>query len=76
MNDDPVRGFLEDELPGVPLSDDDELLQPGRLDSLGVVRLVATIEDHYGITIEQDEIHPANFKNVGTVRALIARKRA
>lgn len=76
MTDDPVRGFLEDELPGVLLSDEDELLEPGRLDSLGVVRLVATIEDHYGITIEQDEIHPANFRSVATVRELIARKRA
>lgn len=77
MDDDPVRRFLEDELASgaSTLSDDDDLLVPGLLDSLGVVRLVAAIEDAEGLTIEQDEINPDNFRSVRTIRALLARKR-
>lgn len=73
---DAIRRFLEDELPGVELGDDDDLLRPGLLDSLGIVRLVAALEDEEGVTIGQDEIQPERFRSIASIRALVSEKKA
>lgn len=74
--DDLVRRFLEDEIPALAptLADDDDLLRPGVLDSLAIVRLVATLEDELGIVIDESEIHPDHFRSVARIRAFLATK--
>jgi len=73
---DPVREFLEEELPDLELSDDTDLLQPGLLDSLGIVRLVAVLEDEEDIAIDQDEIRPERFRTMKAIRAFVAEKKS
>ena len=73
---DPIRQLVLDELPHVEaLGDDDDLLAPGMLDSLGVIRVVAALEDVASITVEQEEIEPTHFRSLRTIRALVAAKR-
>lgn len=73
---DPIRQLVLDELPHVEeLADDDDLLAPGMLDSLAIIRVVAALEDVASITVEQEEIEPTHFRSLRTIRALVAAKR-
>jgi len=74
---DAIRQFLRDELPGAEdVTDDDDLLAPGMLDSLAIIRLVANLEDAEGITVAQDEIVPGNFRTLTAIRAFVQRKKS
>lgn len=44
------------------------------LDSVEVLRLVAAIEDGYGLTLEDDELTTDRFRNVGAVVAFVGTK--
>lgn len=73
----PIRTMVLDELPHLDaLEDDADLLAPGMLDSLAIIRVVAALEDAEGITIEQSEIEPTNFRSLATIRAFVAAKKA
>jgi acyl carrier protein len=72
--------FIVDEiLHGRPLAivgPDDDLLASGIVDSLGVTQLVTFVQDHYGVRVADEDLDPANFRNVRAIEAFIARKRA
>jgi len=59
------RGSLE------PITNPDEPLQ---LDSLGVVRLVAFLENDLGYVVENEELIPENFATLRTLGELLATK--
>ena len=44
------------------------------LDSMGVVALIAAIEEHFDITIDDSEIDGEVFRTVGTLMAFIVKK--
>ncbi|HRD94866.1 MAG TPA: phosphopantetheine-binding protein [Rubrivivax sp.] len=44
------------------------------LDSMAVVNLIAGIEDHFGIVVDDDEIDGATFATVGTLIDFVAEK--
>jgi acyl carrier protein len=46
------------------------------LDSFGVVSLVASIEDHFDITVEDDEFGAEIFETVGTLTGFVDAKLA
>ncbi len=46
------------------------------LDSFGVVQLVAELEEHFGITIDDDEFGADLFETVGTLTDFVDAKRA
>ena len=56
-----------------PISDPD---QPLQLDSLGLIRLVAFMEEELGIKIEDDELLADNFVTARALETLIACKSA
>lgn len=71
-----IRQLVTDELPHADgLSEDDDLLAPGMLDSLAIIRVVASLEDAEGITVEQDEIEPTHFRSLRTIRAFVQKKK-
>ncbi len=53
------------------LSDDLDLIASGVIDSLGVLKLVAFIENTYDITLEPEEIDPENLKSIEAVSKLV-----
>jgi len=61
---------------GQPLNlrPDDSLLGRGLIDSTGVLELVAFLEEHYAITVEDEEVIPDNLDSVKNVATYVAKK--
>ncbi len=57
--------------PQPPITDPD---QPLQIDSLGLIRLVAFMENDLGIRIEDEELLAENFETLGSISRLLARK--
>lgn len=61
-----------DELP----PDDESLIESEVIDSTGVLELIMYLEDSQGITVDEDDITPANFDSIAGILAYIARQSA
>jgi len=61
--------------PGTALDDTTSFLERGIIDSTGVLELVTFLEGHFGISVADDELVPANFDSLGALAAFIDRKR-
>lgn len=74
-----VRNYiLSVHLPGENpdmLSNDDDLLDMGILDSMAIMQLVGHLEKHYSITVPTEEIDPANFESINALAAFIDKQR-
>lgn len=46
------------------------------LDSMAVVSVIASLEEHFGIVLDDAEISAANFESVGSLAALVDAKLA
>jgi acyl carrier protein len=46
------------------------------LDSMAVVNLITALEEHFGITVEDDEISADTFATLGSLAAFVAHKLA
>ena len=46
------------------------------LDSMTVVNVITALEEHYGITIDTDEISAKNFETLGSLTLLVEQKLA
>ena len=46
------------------------------LDSMAVVNLVTALEEHFGITVEDDDISADTFETLGSLTAFVAHKLA
>jgi acyl carrier protein len=53
-----------------------ESLQGNVIDSTGVLELVAFLQDHFAITVEDDEVSPNNLDSVDKIVAYVDRKLA
>lgn len=59
---------------GFTLDDDESFLEAGVVDSLGVVELVAFVEETYHISVPDDDIVPNNFDSVNSLAAYIGHR--
>ncbi|HVY49159.1 MAG TPA: acyl carrier protein [Minicystis sp.] len=74
---DDVRAFVRDSFyPAKSLADGDSLLDTGTMDSTGTLELMAFLEEHFGIVIDDTEVVPENFDSIAAVAALVGRKLA
>ncbi len=46
------------------------------LDSMAVVNLITALEEHFGITVEDDEISATTFETLGSLTDFVAAKLA
>lgn len=58
------------------LRDADSLTARGILDSTGALELVMHLEERYGVTVQDEELHPDNLDSIDRIAAFIERKRA
>lgn len=58
------------------LTDGASLLDLGVVDSTGVLEIIAFVESTYGLTVEDDEIVPANLDSIERIAAYVDRKLA
>lgn len=74
-----ITKFLVDEfLPDVPadsLAADYDLLSGAVLDSLGLLKVIAWLEDRFDVVIDDVEIEPDNFRTVAAINAFVRNTR-
>jgi acyl carrier protein len=46
------------------------------LDSMAVVNLITSLEEHFGIVVDDDEISASTFETLGTLAAFVQQKLA
>ena len=76
---DTIRRFvLEDLAAGAGLdrvSDSESLVSNGLIDSLGIFRLVAFLEDNFAIRIGDEEILQENFRSIDAIADFVIGKK-
>jgi acyl carrier protein len=63
--------LLSEIRPEFDFASSQDFLADGMLDSFDMVALVATLDQAHGIAIDGVDIVPANFRNLGTIGALL-----
>jgi acyl carrier protein len=75
-----MRSFMEENFlymrPDVELSDSDQFLALGVIDSLGFVELVEEVQSRYGLAIEDVEITEENFGSIEAIATFVAAKQS
>jgi acyl carrier protein len=56
------------------LRDDTSFLEEGIVDSTGVLELVAFLEEHFGITVEDEEVVPENLDSLQNIARFLSTK--
>jgi len=75
-----IKQFIVDEfMPDVPvedLEDDFDLLTGGVVDSLGLLKVVAWLEDEFDIGVDDSELGPDSFRTVAQIKAFVDQARS
>lgn len=56
------------------LTDTTSFLEQGIIDSTGVLELVTFVENEYKITVEDDDMVPANFDSIDALAGYVAKR--
>jgi len=63
-----VYGYLAERYPRIKTWDGaTQLLQPGVIDSLGILELMTFLSDQYGISLEDEDFDPEHFATPGSL---------
>jgi acyl carrier protein len=77
---DKIREYLLDHVAvdhnRTSLGPDEDLLDQGIIDSLGMLRLIGFLEQTFGIEVLDEDVIPENFRTLVAVAGLVARKQA
>jgi len=75
-----IKQFIVDQfMPDVPvedLDDDFDLLTGGVVDSLGLLKVVAWLEDEFDIGVDDSELGPDSFRTVAAIKAFVDQSRS
>jgi acyl carrier protein len=75
-----IRDFIMNEIlhngRSTSLSDDDQLVESGIIDSLGVMTLLSFLDEKFSIQVLGEELIPENFESVSAITALVDRHKA
>ena len=72
-----IVGFILEKFPLArkhPIASDDNLLENGIIDSLGILDLVSFLEQEFGIVVADDELIPENFQSVARLTGFVEQK--
>jgi acyl carrier protein len=70
--------ILEDLLAGsrgTSISADESLVSSGIIDSLALLRLIAFLEEKFGVVVNDDEVIPENFESINVIKTFVENKR-
>ena len=71
--------ILEEFLPDVgpeELAADHDLLADGVIDSLGLLKLIAWVEDRFALAVDDTALDPDNFRSIAAIDAFVTRASA
>jgi acyl carrier protein len=71
-----VRAFMRGRRPDLELADDDQLVEQGALDSLGILELVTFLEEQFGILVGDQEMVPEHFGTLQRIEDFVLAKTA
>jgi len=73
-----IRHFIEQDLqrPLDAVANGDSLLEAGILDSLGVMQVVAFVEQRFAIAVTEDEMMPDNFESIDAIAHFVQRRQS
>jgi len=57
------------------LDDNEPLIESGIIDSLGVLKILAFLDETFGVDLSSDQIKLENFKTVSLICALVDRQK-
>jgi acyl carrier protein len=70
-----IKQFIVDEfMPDVSVEDldsDFDLLTNGVVDSLGLLKVVAWLEEEFDIGVDESELGPESFRTVGAIKEYV-----
>ena len=73
-----IKDFILNELSleeGIKdLREEELLLEKGIIDSMGVLRLLAFLEENYGLLLSTEELNPHHFSTLKSIAELVERK--
>ncbi|MCB8978388.1 MAG: acyl carrier protein [Ardenticatenaceae bacterium] len=73
-----LERFIVDELmmgdKNTRVDPDVSLVSSGIVDSLALLRLIAFVEEKFGVTVEDDEVVPDNFETLNIMESFVAAK--
>ena len=53
------------------LGDDEPLIDSGIIDSLGILKIMAFLDEEFGVDLSDQQITPDNFKNITSICSLV-----
>lgn len=70
-----IRQFIQQQLGRDvgAVGDGESLLEAGVMDSIGVIQLVAYIEERLGVPVSEDDMMPENFDSISAIVAFVER---
>ncbi|MEE8106618.1 MAG: acyl carrier protein [Planctomycetota bacterium] len=74
-----IRNFIYSRFPlaaDQQVKDEDDLLEGGIVDSLGILDVVGHLEQEFGIQVGDDDLNPENFGNINALMRFVEQKRA
>ena len=74
---DKIRQFVIQRFPLAQqgtLDDEQDLLQTGVIDSLGILELVNFLAEEFGVVVADDELLPENFSSIRRLAVFVERK--
>ena len=68
-----IREDLIGEEHSIEIDENEHLIERGFIDSMGLMKLVAFIEEQSGISISDDDLIPENFETVASIVRMVQR---
>lgn len=68
-----VLGILKELMPTKDLSNVNDMVEGGYIDSFELVSLIATLSERFGVEIDIDDVTPQNFNSVDDIVSLMSR---
>ena len=69
---DRLLALLTDVNDEIDFAHETALVDDGLLDSMDLLKIIAALNDSYGIRINSGEIEPENFNDLSAIEALVA----
>ena len=72
-----VRKFIVQKFPLARrrnISDTDNLLETGVIDSLGVLEIVTFLREEFSLEVEDDELTPENFQSIRSIAGFVRQR--
>jgi acyl carrier protein len=74
-----IERFVVDELmmanSQTKIDHDQSLVSNGVIDSLAILRLIAFVEEKFGIKVEDEELVPENFETINIIKHFVESRR-